>query len=207
MNTLTAWLSIGSTYTFLTALRIKSKLKEENVNIEIDPISIRYIMKNQNNIPFPPEKKSKVEYMWRDIQRRAELYGIPKPSFPVSYPLKNFDMANKVGIVANNEGWYLDYFEETYRQWFLEGKDAGSEENIKSTTKNLGKNYSQVVRNASEESIETTYLNNTKKAVEMGVFGAPSFSVNNDIFWGDDRLEDAILFLKRKNKHIKNNNI
>ena len=108
MNTLTAWFSIGSTYTFLTALRIKSKIKEENVKIEIYPISIRYIMKNQNNIPFPPEKKSKVEYMWRDIQRRAELYGIPKPSFPVSYPLKNFDMANKVGIVANNEGWYLD---------------------------------------------------------------------------------------------------
>ena len=154
-------------------------------------------MRTQNNIPFPPEKKSKVEYMWRDIQRRAELYGIPKPNFPVSYPLKNFDMANKVGIVANNEGWYLDYFEETYRQWFLEGKDAGSEENIKSTTKNLGKNYSQVVRNASEESIETTYLNNTKKALGMGVFGAPSFSVKNDIFWGDDRLEDAITFLKK----------
>ena len=135
--------------------------------------------------------------MWRDIQRRAELYGIPKPIFPISYPLKNFDMANKVGVVANNEGWYLDYFEETYRQWFLEGKDAGSEENIKSTLKNLGKNISQVVRNANKESIETTYLTNTKKAMEMGVFGAPSFSVNNDIFWGDDRLEDAITFLKK----------
>ena len=207
MNTLTAWFSIGSTYTFLTALRIKSKIKEENLKIEIYPISIRYIMKNQNNIPFPPEKKSKVEYMWRDIQRRAELYGIPKPSFPVSYPLKNFDMANKVGIVANNEGWYLDYFEETYRQWFLEGKDAGSEENIKSTLKNLGKNISQVVRNANKESIETTYLTNTKKAMEMGVFGAPSFSVNNDIFWGDDRLEDAITFLRKINKHDKNKSI
>ncbi len=196
MNTLTAWFSIGSTYTFLTALRIKSKLKEENVNIEIYPISIRFIMKNQNNIPFPPEKKSKVDYMWRDIQRRAELYGIPKPSFPVPYPLKNFDMANKVGVVSNNEGWYLDYLEETYRQWFLEGKEAGSEENLVSTLKNLGKNVSQVVSNASKDSVETTYLVNTKKAMTMGVFGAPSFSVNNDIFWGDDRLEDAIHFLK-----------
>ncbi len=207
MNTLTAWFSIGSTYTFLTALRIKSKIKEENLKIEIYPISIRYIMKNQNNIPFPSEKKSKVKYMWRDIQRRAELYGIPKPIFPISYPLKNFDMANKVGVVANNEGWYLDYFEETYRQWFLEGKDAGSEENIKSTLKNLGKNISQVVRNANKESIETTYLTNTKKAMEMGVFGAPSFSVNNDIFWGDDRLEDAITFLRKIHKHDKNKSI
>ena len=197
MNTLTAWLSIGSTYTFLTALRIKSKLKEENVNIEINPISIRYIMKNQNNIPFPPEKKSKVDYMWRDIQRRAELYGIPKPSLPVPYPLKNFDMANKVGIVANNEGWYLDYFEETYRQWFLEGREAGSEANLEATLEKLGKNMSILIKNTKEQKIENTYLTNTKKAMEIGVFGAPSFSVNNDIFWGDDRLEDAILFLKR----------
>ena len=196
MKTLTAWLSIGSTYTFLTALRIKSKLKEENVNIEIFPISIRYIMKKQNNIPFPLEKKSKVDYMWRDIQRRAELYNIPKPSLPAPYPLQNFDMANKVGVVSNNEGWYLDYLEETYRQWFLEGKEAGSKENLVSTLKNLGKNVSQVVSNASKENIETTYLTNTKKAMEMGVFGAPSFSVNSDIFWGDDRLEDAIHFLK-----------
>ncbi len=197
MNTLTAWLSIGSTYTFLTALRIKSKLKEENVNIEINPISIRYIMKNQNNIPFPPEKKSKVDYMWRDIQRRAELYGIPKPRLSVPYPLKNFDMANKVGIVANNEGWYLDYFEETYRQWFLEGREAGSEANLVATLEKLGKNMSILVKNTKEKNIENTYLTNTKKAMEIGVFGAPSFSVNNDIFWGDDRLEDAILFLKR----------
>ena len=197
MNSLTAWLSIGSTYTFLTALRIKSKLKEENVNIEINPISIRYIMKNQNNIPFPPEKKSKVDYMWRDIQRRAELYGITKPSLPVPYPLKNFDMANKVGIVANNEGWYLDYFEETYKQWFLEGREAGSEANLVATLEKLGKNMSILVKNTKEKNIENTYLTNTKKAMEIGVFGAPSFSVNNDIFWGDDRLEDAILFLKR----------
>ena len=199
MNTLTAWLSIGSTYTFLTALRIKSKLKEENVNIEINPISIRYIMKNQNNIPFPPEKKSKVDYMWRDIQRRAEVYGIPKPSLPVPYPLKNFDMANKVGIVANNEGWYLDYFEETYRQWFLEGREAGSEANLVATLEKLGKNMSILVKNTKEKNIEKIYLANTNKAMEIGVFGAPSFSVHNDIFWGDDRLEDAILFLK-KNK-------
>mgnify|MGYP001485095567 CR=1 FL=1 len=196
MKTLTAWLSIGSTYTFLTALRIKSKLKEENVNIEIFPISIRYIMKKQNNIPFPLEKKSKVDYMWRDIQRRAELYNIPKPSLPAPYPLQNFDMANRVGIVSNNEGWYLDYFEETYKQWFLEGKEPGSEENLLVTLRNLGKSMSSVVKNASKDSVETTYLVNTKKAMTMGVFGAPSFSVNNDIFWGDDRLEDAIHFLK-----------
>ena len=197
MKFLTAWLSIGSTYTFLTALRIKSKIKEENINLKIYPINIRHIMKNQNNIPFPPEKKSKVEYMWRDIERRAERYGIPKPNLPSPYPLKNFDLANKIGIVSNNEGWYLDYFEETYKQWFLEGKEAGSAENLEKTLKKLGKNVSEVLNKALEENVETTYSTNTKKAMGLGVFGAPSFCVDQEVFWGDDRLEDAIYFLKR----------
>ena len=71
---LTAWLSIGSTYSYLTAMRIKEVVKEENINLSIIPISIRQIMKSMDNIPFPPSKKTKVNYMWRDIERRASLY-------------------------------------------------------------------------------------------------------------------------------------
>ena len=66
-------------------------------------------MRAQNNIPFPPEKGEKTRYMWRDIERRAKKYGIPVPKTPVPYPLKNFDLANKIGLVANKEGWYLEY--------------------------------------------------------------------------------------------------
>ena len=148
MRDITAWLSIGSTYTFLTALRIKKKIKEEGINLKIKPFSIRQIMKSQNNIPFPPEKRSKVEYMWRDIYRRAELYNLPKPNLPAPYPLRNFDLANKISIVSNNEGWFLNYFEETYKQWFIEGKEAGSEENLQATLTSLGKKLSDVIHSA-----------------------------------------------------------
>ena len=129
-KTITAWLSIGSTYTFLTALRIRKFKKQHNLVMKIKPISIRQIMKAMDNIPFPPSKKSKVEYMWRDIERRAGFYGLPKPKLPVPYPLKEFDRANLIGILLNSQGTYLEYFEETYRGWFLEGLEAGSEENL-----------------------------------------------------------------------------
>ena len=196
MRDITAWLSIGSTYTFLTALRIKKKIQEEGINLKIKPFSIRQIMKNQNNIPFPPEKRSKVAYMWRDIERRAEFYKLPKPKIPAPYPLKNFDIANKISIVSNNEGWFLDYFEETYKQWFIQGKEAGSEVNLQATLTSLGKKLSDVIHCANEESIGIKYSSNTQEAMELGVFGAPSFSVEKEIFWGDDRLEDAIYYSK-----------
>jgi len=56
-------------------------------------------MKNMDNIPFPPSKKTKVDYMWRDIQRRSEFYSLPVPNVPAPYPLKEFDRANLVGIL------------------------------------------------------------------------------------------------------------
>ena len=97
--TIKAWLSIGSTYTYLTALRLRSVVEASGIKLDIRPISIRQIMKNMDNIPFPPSKKTKLDYMWRDIQRRSEFYSLPVPDVPAPYPLKEFDRANLVGIL------------------------------------------------------------------------------------------------------------
>ena len=70
-NSLTFWVSIGSTYTYLTALRLNKILKDNRFDISFKIINIRWIMKKMDNVPFPPTKPSKVSYMWKDIQRRA----------------------------------------------------------------------------------------------------------------------------------------
>ena len=192
---LTAWISVGSTYTYLTAMRMKSVLQERNLQLEFVPISIRKIMKDMDNIPFPPTKESKVRHMWRDIERRAELYGIRIPKVPAPYPLKNFDLANQVGVVANTEGWFLDYLETTYSLWFLEGLEAGSDENLGQVFSLLNKDASEVISRATIASTIQIYEQNTHLAKSKGVFGVPTFSIGDEIFWGDDRFEDAIRFL------------
>ena len=193
-NSITAWLSIGSTYTYLTALRLSGVIEKSKIKLNVKPISIRQIMKNMDNIPFPPSKKTKVDYMWRDIQRRAEFYSLPVPHVPVSYPLKDFDRANLIGIVMNQDGRYAEYLEQTYRAWFLEGLEAGSEPNIKNVTDKMGLNMQSVIDAASSSEIKKIYERNTSDAELAGVFGAPSFEVKGEIFWGDDRLEDAVRF-------------
>ena len=191
---ITAWLSIGSTYSYLTALRINAIQRDMGLNLSVKPISIRAIMKSMDNIPFPPSKKTKVDYMWRDIERRADWYGLPKPKLPAPYPLKEIDQANKVGIVLNQQGKYLEYFEETYRLWFVSGMEAGSEENLRLSLKTMKLDYDDIMHQADDETIQQIYEANTEEAKQLGVFGAPSFSIGNEIFWGDDRLEDAIRF-------------
>ena len=193
---LTAWLSIGSTYSYLTAMRIQEVCVKEDIKISVVPISVRQIMKSMDNIPFPPSKRTKVTYMWRDIERRAELYKIPIPKVPAPYPLKEFDRANLVGIVMNDKGLYLDYFKYTYEEWFLNGNEAGSEKNLAVTLKKLSFDVNKTIDQA--ELMESRYIENTQRALEFGIFGVPSFSFDDDIFWGDERLEDAIRLMAKK---------
>ena len=140
-NKIIGWFSIGSTYTYLTALRLQDLMTKRGFEMEIKPISIRHIMKSMNNIPFPPEKKEKVNYMWRDIERRAVNYGLPRPNVPAPYPLTNFDNANLFGVVLNDMDLYLKYFNLTYKYWFIDGMESGSEENIRRCLSDMTLDY------------------------------------------------------------------
>jgi len=191
---LTAWLSIGSTYTYLTALRLEQVVTRYDLDIQIKPISIRSIMKEMDNSPFPPTKPEKVRYMWRDIERRAAVYGLPAPKVPAPYPLEHFDQANLFGVVMAEQGLYVDYLRETYTSWFLDGHEAGSAQNLSFCCKKLQVNYKAMMTAADSPEVKQVYESNTEEARKLGIFGAPSFSIGNEIFWGDDRLEDAIQF-------------
>ena len=136
MNNIDFYFSIGSTYTYLSVTRILNVEKIHGVKFNWKPFSVRAIMKEMNNIPFPPDKKNKVDYMWRDIERRAEGYGFFAKT-PVPYPLTQFDLANKLAILGIKEGWGIDYVRLTYKRWFQEGKDPATEPNISEIFKEL----------------------------------------------------------------------
>ena len=96
----------------------------------------------------------------------------------------------------NDKGLYLDYFKYTYEEWFLNGNEAGSKQNLEVTLKKFGLDVKETI--ALADTMEERYKENTTQALDFGVFGVPSFSFSNEIFWGDDRLEDAIRLAPQK---------
>ena len=196
MSNIDFYFSIGSTYTYLTVTRILDVEKKHQVKFNWIPFSVREIMKEMNNIPFPPDKKNKVNYMWRDIERRAEGYGFFAKT-PVPYPLTQFDLANKLAIVGLKEGWGVDYVRLTYKRWFQEGKEPAVETNISEICNELKIDKDKAIEKANTEELEKEYLTNTDNARKNKVFGSPSFIVKNEIFWGDDRMEDSISWSKK----------
>ena len=192
MEEVNFWFSIGSTYTYLTVNRLHDVAKKENIKFNWHPFSVRKIMMDMDNIPFtPPAKKIKSDYMWRDIERRAEGYGFFAKT-PVPYPLTEFDLANRLAILGMKEGWGIDYVRLTYKRWFQEGKEPATEPNISEICAELKIDKDSVISKANEDDIGKEYESNTNSARDHKIFGSPSFIVGSEIFWGDDRMEDAI---------------
>ena len=180
----------GSTYTYLTVMRIEEAARRAGIEVRWRPFNVRAIMIEQNNIPFR-DKPVKMQYMWRDIERRAARYGIPFDRVP-TYPVDPESLANRVGVVSTAEGWCPAYTRATYRAWFLEDKPPGEPENLISTLRGLDKDPDAVIERANSREIRDRYDAETDLARSMGIFGSPTFAVGDEIFWGDDRLEDAL---------------
>jgi 2-hydroxychromene-2-carboxylate isomerase len=192
--TIDFWISIGSTYSYLSVMRIEEIAKAKGIEFRWRSFSVRSIMIEQNNVPFRG-KPVKMNYMWRDIERRAQLYALPA-RLPAPYPLSEFDLANKVAIVGEGTAWSKAYIKATYRRWFQNGEEAGSEPNLSDSLREVGQQPESIIEEARTDRIEKRYQEATREAKSLGVFGSPTFVVNGDIFWGDDRLDDAISWFR-----------
>ena len=196
MKDIDFYFSIGSTYTYLSVTRILDVEKKNQVKFNWKPFSVRMIMKEMNNIPFPKDKINKVNYMWRDIERRAEGYKFFAKT-PVPYPLSEFDLANQIAILGLKMGWGVDYVRLTYKKWFQERKEPAVEPSLSEVCKELSLNKNEIIIESKTKEIKDEYFLNTDAARENKIFGSPSFMVDNELFWGDDRMEDAIKWSKK----------
>ena len=189
------WVSIGSTYCYLTVNRVEAAARATGVPLRWRVLDVRTLTIRQDNIPFAT-KPAKLAYMWRDLGRRAAARGL-SPRLPAPYPLADLARANRVALVGLEEGWGPAYIRETYRRWFEEGAPAGEEPNLSASLAELGLDPGAVIARADAEATVAALARATDAAEAAGLFGVPSFVVAGELFWGDDRLEDALAHAAR----------
>lgn len=184
------WYSIGSTYSFLTVMRLDDWSAEHDATVNWRPFNVRTVMSSQQNIPFAgkPEKSA---YMWRDIERRSAKYHI-HASLPAPYPISDLALANQVALLGMTDGWGKSFTQNLYRIWFEDGVEAGSESALSEALLRCQQDPRLTLARARSPDIVTALKAETDIAVKLGVFGAPSFVVRQEVFWGDDRLDDAL---------------
>ena len=193
MAKLDFWLSYNSTYSYLSVMRIEGVVAKAGVEIVWRPFSLLAIIQ-EVGFPQGPFRgnPSKLAYMWRDLERRAALRGLDynrPPEYPAEKPE---NLATRVGVVASAEGWCAEYTETLFRANFVDGKTLGLEENVTEALESIGRDPQVVIANARSDEVEAKLAAATKEAKAAGIFGSPSFVVDGELFWGDDRLEDAV---------------
>jgi 2-hydroxychromene-2-carboxylate isomerase len=190
MRDIDLWYSSGSTYTYLSIMRLNSVESDRNVKFRLRPFYLVNILEEIGHIPFL-DAPSKLRYMWRDLQRRAAQYGF-SPKLPAPFPTSNTMLANRIAYVALQKDWGREYVEQSFRQWIERGHPVGDEPNISNSLRFVNQDPIVVVEQALSEQVNEALIAETDVARTLGIFGSPTFVIGDEIFWGDDRLEDAV---------------
>ena len=187
------WFEFGSTYSYLSAARIEGLAAAAGVPVVWEPFLLGPIFAEQgwNDSPFNIYP-AKGRYMWRDMERLAAAYRIPfvKPSrFP-----RNGLLAARVACLAKaaSEHWLPGFVRAVFRANFAEDREIGDTAEVRSILDSLGQPGGRLVEQAQVPENKLRLRQQTWRAGELGIFGAPSFVVGDELFWGNDRLEDAL---------------
>jgi 2-hydroxychromene-2-carboxylate isomerase len=184
----------GSIHSYLSVMRIGPLATAASINVEWRPFNLREILIEQNNTSFA-KNQVRLNYNWRDIERRAKRLGVAF-SGRAPYPVDPDLLALRVGVAAAAEGWCREYTEATFRAWFQDKKVSGLVENVEAILRALGKSGHEVIVRARSPQTDEQLRAATDAARALGIFGSPTFAVGQEIFWGDDRLEDALAYAK-----------
>jgi len=196
-NSFEFWFDFASTYSYLSVYRIENLAQQSGIAIDWKPFLLGPFFNSQgwDTSPFNIYK-AKGDYMWRDIERNCEKFGIPftKPSeFP-----RNGLLAARVAIAFDNEKWVSEFTRLVFRANFSEDKDISDKNEIASLLNSLGQNPLSVLDLAKAQENKDKLRKQTQLASDKGIFGAPTFVIGDEIFWGNDRLEDAFSWYEKQ---------
>ena len=191
------WFEFASTYSYIATGRIEQLARAAGVEIEWRPFLLGPIFARQgwDDSPFNlyPAKGT---YMWRDMERLCSRYGLPfkRPSvFP-----RNSVRAARVALLGAEAQWGPGFVQAVYRANFGDDLDIGDPDMIVRLLDDQGLAGRDVLAEAESPDWKPHLREQTERAERLGIFGAPSFVVGSELFWGSDRMEQALEFATRR---------
>jgi uncharacterized protein (TIGR02246 family) len=189
------WFEFASTYSYPAAFRIEEAAGNAGIELTWRPFLLGPIFKEQgwNDSPFNIYA-AKGRYMWRDLERICEGLQIPLRQ-PSQFP-RNGLLAARVACLFEEESWLPEFVRRVYLANFAYDRDISESAEIISILEGLDLHSDLLVAAESPEA-KAKLRAQTERAGALGIFGAPTFVSENEIFWGNDRLETAVTWAQR----------
>jgi 2-hydroxychromene-2-carboxylate isomerase len=176
---------LGSPYAYLAAERAGAVL---GVEPRLEPILVGGIFaeRGHGSWAHTAERKQRIA----EIEARAVRYGLPPVAWPEGWP-NNTLKAMRAAIWADRLGEGRRFALAAFRRAFCEGADLNRLEEVVAVTASLGLSTREMTTAIEKQEAKDTLREVTAQAWARGIAGVPCIEVGEEIFYGDDRLEDA----------------
>jgi 2-hydroxychromene-2-carboxylate isomerase len=197
MPRLEFWYEFASTYSYLSAMRIEALAEQSGVEIEWRPFLLGPIFKAQgwDTSPFNLYP-AKGRYMIRDLERLAAERGLAF-HLPSPFPANSLKAA-RLALIGAAEGWVVPFSRAVFEAEFARSQNISDNVVLGEVLTSLGLDSGRLFAHAEEAAIKQRLKDRVDVAASRGIFGAPSFvAADGELFWGDDRLEQALRWASR----------
>jgi 2-hydroxychromene-2-carboxylate isomerase len=185
----TFFYDLGSPYAYLAAERMNAVFSEAGAEVpEWQPVLLGGLFQRfgRDSWANGPEREEGL----REVERRASSYGLPPISWPDPFP-GNTLFAMRVATFAKEIGRTVSFSLAAFRQAFAAGRDLTDPDNVMLAAAASEMHPRAIDAAVARDAIKTALREATDRAGDLGVIGVPTVVVRGEVFWGDDRLEEA----------------
>jgi 2-hydroxychromene-2-carboxylate isomerase len=177
----------GSPFSYLASLQLEGFAKRNGAEVVYTPILLGAVLKATGNAS-PMTIPAKARYMATELRRWSARYGVAFRPNPHAF-MSNTLRLMRGAVAAQKLGFFFLYHREIYRAVWAEAQDLGDETVLRKVLEKTGVPANELMAAVERQDVKEQLRHNTDDAVRRGVFGAPTFFVGGEMFWGNDRLD------------------
>jgi 2-hydroxychromene-2-carboxylate isomerase len=191
------WFEFASTYSHVAAQRIEAAARSAGVPLVWRPFLLGPIFQQQgwNDSPFNIYAV-KGAYMWKDMERQCAKHDVPfrKPS---KFPRPSL-LATRIALALESSPAVVgEFVRRVYLANFRDDADTTSNDVVRGVLQSIAlPDTEAVLERATASETKERLRQRSEEAVARGVFGAPTFLIGSELYWGNDRLEDALAYCR-----------
>lgn len=187
-KTVEFFFDLGSPATYLAYTRLPKICEQTNSQLIYKPMLLGGVFKATGNAS-PATIPAKGRYMFQDLDRYAKRYGVPL-KFTADFPINTLMLMRAVmGMQLRHPERFLTFIDCLFHALWVEGRNLNDPATVAAVLTQNGFDPNQVLALTTDEEVKAALKDNTEKAVQRGVFGAPSMFVGDQMFFGQDRLD------------------
>ena len=187
-KTVDFYFDFGSPAAYLAYTQLPKLARETGAEVVMKPMLLGGVFQATGNRP-PISVPLKGTYLFKDLDRYARRYDVPlnmNPHFPINtVTLMRVD----VGLALRNPAQLASYRDAVFNAIWVNQQNLNDPATVAAMLGQAGLDPAALVAMAGDPEVKEQLKTLTQSAVDRGVFGAPTFFVGNDMFWGQDRLD------------------